>query len=178
MKVLLVIDGANIAMQTKKLGKKPNYPALMKLVADPKDRRFLWEAVLFSTVPPRNGEGIARFHHAMKEEGMIVIIKQQKERPDGTRKGNVDVMLAIETIKWVESAKPDVVVLASGDGDFVALADYLRFRGIRVEIASLRDSLAAELRVAAHCVIDLAEWLNQCEPWHVGRGDPLGEILA
>ena len=50
-------------------------------------------------------------------------------------------MRRIETI--------DVLVLVSGDGDYVPLVDYVREKGVRVEVYSFVESLAKELRIAA-----------------------------
>ena len=43
----------------------------------------------------------------------------------------------------------DAAVLVSGDGDFTALCQYLRTRGVRVEVASFPESTAVELAKAA-----------------------------
>src|SRR5882672_3883653 len=70
--VLLLIDDANIAGQVRPRGRLPEYKALRDMVTDPKERRFIVEAILFSTLPVGNGEGIERYHHALRCEGFIV----------------------------------------------------------------------------------------------------------
>jgi uncharacterized LabA/DUF88 family protein len=49
----------------------------------------------------------------------------------------------------------DVLVLVSGDGDYVPLVDYVREKGVRVEVYSFVESLAKELRIAADQWYDL-----------------------
>jgi hypothetical protein len=47
------------------------------------------------------------------------------------------------------SERLDVVAIISGDGDFVELVNFLKARGIRVEVYSFPYSTAEELRTAA-----------------------------
>ena len=47
------------------------------------------------------------------------------------------------------SEKLDVIAIVSGDGDFVELVNFLKARGVRVEVYSFPYSTAEELRLAA-----------------------------
>ncbi len=76
-------------------------------------------------------------------------------------KANVDVVMAIDALDLAASIQPDVVVLVTGDSDFAYLAQKLRRRGIRVEVAALDQALGNELRAAANGVIDLRQILNR-----------------
>jgi len=71
-----------------------------------------------------------------------------------------------DTRACLEQAKPDIVVLVTGDGDFAYLAGKLRRRGIRVEAAALPSTLSAELKRAVHQVIDLRDFFEE-----EGEGD-------
>jgi acetylornithine deacetylase/succinyl-diaminopimelate desuccinylase-like protein len=51
--------------------------------------------------------------------------------------------------------RSDVVILVTGDADFVYLATKLHRHGIRVDIASVASNLGHILRSAANHVIDL-----------------------
>jgi uncharacterized LabA/DUF88 family protein len=64
--------------------------------------------------------------------------------------------MAIDALELSVQMQPDVVILVTGDTDFAYLADKLRRRGIRVEVASVAQNLGNLLRSAANTVIDLA----------------------
>jgi uncharacterized LabA/DUF88 family protein len=51
----------------------------------------------------------------------------------------------------------DTIVLVSGDGDFVPLAEYLKNNGRRVEVMAFGRSASGKLREAADEFIDLGE---------------------
>jgi uncharacterized LabA/DUF88 family protein len=59
--------------------------------------------------------------------------------------------------------KPDIVVLVTGDSDFAYLAQKLRRRGMRVEVASVEQSLGNDLKNSANSVIDLIELFDDFE---------------
>jgi uncharacterized LabA/DUF88 family protein len=60
--------------------------------------------------------------------------------------------------------EPDVVILVTGDADFAHLALQLRRRGIRVEVASMAQTLGAGLKTSANEVIDLAPLFVEFDP--------------
>jgi uncharacterized LabA/DUF88 family protein len=62
--------------------------------------------------------------------------------------------IAIDAISLAE--RVDVVILVTGDGDFVALVNMLQGRGVRVEVASFRESTSDNLMHSAddHLNID------------------------
>jgi uncharacterized LabA/DUF88 family protein len=67
--------------------------------------------------------------------------------------------MAIDAVELSSAMKPEVVVIVTGDADFAHLALLLRRRGIRVEVASLAQTLGAGLKTSANEVIDLAPLL-------------------
>jgi uncharacterized LabA/DUF88 family protein len=52
----------------------------------------------------------------------------------------------------------------TGDSDFAYLAEKLRRRGMRVEVASVEQSLGNELKNAANSTVDLIEIFDKFEP--------------
>jgi len=86
--------------------------------------------------------------------GYQTVTKQTQKytQADGTIrfKGNMDVDLAVDCLDFAWSAKPDRVILASGDGDFVPLVKALQRRGIIVQaLSSLKTTpimISDELR--------------------------------
>ena len=59
---------------------------------------------------------------------------------DGSK---MDVAIAVDAIKFLR--RYDTYVLASGDGDFVALVLYLKEKGKKVEIVSTKEDISAKL---------------------------------
>ena len=89
----------------------------------------------------------SKFLTMLKQTGYEVKSKELRVRPDGSCKGDWDMGLAIDAISMAD--KMDAVVLVSGDGDFVALVDLLKARGVKVEVFGFPHSTAEELRSAA-----------------------------
>jgi uncharacterized LabA/DUF88 family protein len=66
------------------------------------------------------------------------------------------VGLAIDAVKL--APKLDTVIIASGDGDFVPLIEYLDMNeGCQVEVISFGKSSSAKLKEAAHAFTDMCE---------------------
>jgi uncharacterized LabA/DUF88 family protein len=89
----------------------------------------------------------AKFIDMLVRTGYEIKSKELKVRLDGTAKGDWDMGIAIDSISLLE--RIDVMVLVSGDGDFVDLVNMLKGRGVRVEVMSFPKSTADELKEAA-----------------------------
>ena len=87
------------------------------------------------------------FLDALTRLGYEIRSKELKIRLDGTAKGDWDMGIAIDAI--AVAAKLDVIILVSGDGDFVPLVEMLKAQGCKVEVVSFEQSTAAELVQAA-----------------------------
>ena len=87
-------------------------------------------------------------------KGYDIVTKPIKVFADGTRKADLDLVLVIDVIRRLPTM--DVVALMSGDGDYVPMVDYLRERGLRVEVYSFADAISEELRLAADQWIDVS----------------------
>lgn len=98
------------------------------------------------------------FVDALKRLGYEIKSKELRIRLDGTAKGDWDMGIAIDALAI--ASKLDVVVLVSGDGDFVPLVEMLKAQGCRVEVVSFEKSSAAELLTAATEYIPIEKsWL-------------------
>ncbi len=86
-------------------------------------------------------------------KGFDIVTKPVKLFADGTRKADLDLVLAVDVIRRIESM--DVMVLMSGDGDFVPVVDLVREKGVRVEVYAFVESLAEELRLATDAFYDI-----------------------
>ena len=85
--------------------------------------------------------------------GYEIKSKALRVRPDGTAKGDWDMGIAIDTIAMAD--RLDVVVLVSGDGDFVDLVHMLKSKGVVCEVVSFPNNTADELKQAATLYIPL-----------------------
>jgi len=73
----------------------------------------------------------------------------------GAKKADWDVGIAIDAIKL--STKLDVVVFATGDGDFIPAVEYLKTQGCQVEVIAFGRSSSSKLREAVDDFIDMCE---------------------
>ena len=163
MKLLIFVDLSNLIWQVKPLGRKADLPALNRLLADPDEGRFLVDSYIYAGLPHTNGDAVHRWHDWLRGQGFQVVAKRAKRLPSGAFKCNLDGELMLDALDLATEIRPDIIVLVTGDGDMAPLARRLRRKGIRVEVASLGDHLASELKLACQGFIDLTEWANACE---------------
>jgi uncharacterized LabA/DUF88 family protein len=163
IKVLVAIDQANLHGQLKQIGKKADFVWLREILINPQEDRFEIDTYIYAPVPQQNADGVFRWHDWLRSQGFVVVSKRAKQLPDGSSKCNLDSELILDVLEICNDVHPDVVVLVSGDGDFASLCHRLRRKGIRVEVASIEGNIAAELRFAAHRIIDLTQWAECCE---------------
>ena len=71
----------------------------------------------------------------------------------GIKKGDWDVGITMDMIRMMN--KLDSIVLASGDGDYVPLVEYLKNFGVRVEIIAFGKSSSSKLIDVADDFIDM-----------------------
>lgn len=94
------------------------------------------------------------FINTLESIGYEVKARNLKIRSDGSAKGDWDLGIAIDTISLID--RLDVVVLVSGDGDFVDLVKMLQSKNIRVEVASFLHNTSPDLidAVDMHYILD------------------------
>jgi uncharacterized LabA/DUF88 family protein len=106
----------------------------------------------------RGDEKQKQFQKILRGIGFEVKLKPFISRADGSSKGDWDVGITLDVLDAVGIA--DVVVLASGDGDFDVLAHRLRERhGIEVEIYGVAQLTANSLKRAATRFIPIEDSL-------------------
>jgi uncharacterized LabA/DUF88 family protein len=102
------------------------------------------------------GEEETPFFEALSQLGFEVNMKDLQIFPGGTKKGDWDVGLTIDAVKLAE--KLDVIVIVSGDGDYLPLVEYLQnTKGCLVEVMAFRKSASSKLIEAADDFINLSE---------------------
>lgn len=100
-----------------------------------------------------------RFAHHFIGHPYRIVTKPLKRFADGSMKANFDIELAVDILTMSE--RLDVVVLMSGDGDFVRVVELVESRGVRVEVAAFAEAAANELKSVADRFIDLGLHLDE-----------------
>src|SRR6185436_6095311 len=93
------------------------------------------------------------FFDALKKAGFEVKLKELQSFYGGAKKGDWDVGIVMDIIKLLP--KLDVVILASGDGDYIPLLEYLQYQGIKVELVSFGKSTSSKMREIVDNYLDL-----------------------
>lgn len=150
-RVGVFIDTQNLYHSAKHLYKaRVNFANVLKeAVGD----RVLVRAIAY-VISTESGDESA-FFDALTKIGIETKVKGLQVFADGAKKADWDVGLAIDAVKLSE--KLDTVIIASGDGDFIPLIEYLDMHGIQSEVISFGKSSSAKLKEAAHAFTDMCE---------------------
>jgi uncharacterized LabA/DUF88 family protein len=106
-------------------------------------------------VNTESGEESA-FFEALQKQGIEIKTKDLQIFSGGAKKADWDVGLAIDAV--ASAPKLDAIILATGDGDFVPLVEYLQNKeGCQVEVISFGRSTSMKLKEAADDFIDMDE---------------------
>jgi uncharacterized LabA/DUF88 family protein len=110
-----------------------------------RDRKVV-RAIAFAI--ERDDEKQKQFQNILRAIGFEVKLKPFIQRNDGSAKGDWDVGITLDVLEYAPQA--DVVVLASGDGDFDLLVQKIRDKyRVSVEIYGVAELSAASLIRAA-----------------------------
>ena len=153
----IFIDVQNLYHSAKNLYQsRINYQELMKsLVGERKLIRALGYVVK-SESQNEDLTGEASFFDALLKAGIDLRMKDLQVYPGGMKKADWDVGMAIDAIRMSDSL--DVVILVTGDGDFVPLVEYLKWgKGKLVEVAGFGRTTSSKLRESTDLYIDLKE---------------------
>jgi len=144
-RVGIFIDIQNLYHSAKNLYRaRVNFRELVKTLVD---NRKLIRAVAY-VVKSETALGEKSFFEALSQVGLELRIKDLQIFPGGMKKADWDVGLAIDAIRMANSL--DVVILVTGDGDFVPLVEYLKWGlGKQVEAAAFSKTTSAHLKEAA-----------------------------
>jgi uncharacterized LabA/DUF88 family protein len=148
-RVAIFIDGANLFYAAMQLGIEIDYTKLLRRLTSGSK---LLRSFFYTGVDPNNDKQ-NNFLLWMRRNGYRVISKNLTLFPDGSKKANLDVEMAIDMMKLVGSY--DTAVLVSGDGDLAYAVNAVSYQGVRVEVVSLRSMTSDSSIDVADCYIDL-----------------------
>ena len=142
-RVGVFIDTQNMYYSARSIfGRKANFGAIVGEAV--KDRKLI-RAIAY--VVRTKTEEEKPFIDALSSLGIELREKDLMEYLSGQKKADWDVGLTMDIVRILDTL--DVVVLVSGDGDFVYLADYVKGRGRLLEVMSFRETTSAKLVEAA-----------------------------
>jgi uncharacterized LabA/DUF88 family protein len=93
------------------------------------------------------------FFDALEKSGLELKMKDLQVFAGGQKKADWDVAIAVDAISMAKQL--DVVVIVSGDGDFIPLVEYLQHNGVIVEAVSFGRSTSGKLKEKVNNFIDL-----------------------
>lgn len=146
----IFIDIQNLYHSAKNLyHSRVNYKELLKELVD---GRPLINAMAYVVKSEATAE--AAFFDALKKSGLELRSKELQIFPGGMKKADWDVGMAVDAIRMSDPL--DVVILVTGDGDFIPLVEFLKWgKGRTVEVAAFSRSASAKLKEAADEFIDI-----------------------
>jgi uncharacterized LabA/DUF88 family protein len=150
-RVAVFIDTQNLYHSAKNLYKtKVNFAGVLKAALG---SRKLVRALSY-VVNTESGEE-QPFFEALEKIGIEIKTKDLQIFYGGAKKADWDVGMAVDAIKL--APKVDAIVLATGDGDFVPLVEYLKSQGCQVEGITFGRSASGRFRDTVDDFIDMDE---------------------
>ena len=146
------IDTQNLYHSAKNLYKaKVNFGNVLKEAVG--DRQLVRARAYVVTT--ESGEE-SNFFEAMQKLGIEIKTKDLQIFFGGAKKADWDVGMAIDAVTM--APKLDAVILATGDGDFIPLVEYLQLHeGCQVEVISFGKSSSSKLREVCDDFTDMDE---------------------
>jgi uncharacterized LabA/DUF88 family protein len=153
-RVIIFIDGANLFYAASSLKIKIDYAKFINYLMA---KDFLVRALFYTGCDPTNKKQKG-FLDWMSYRGFCVITKEVAQAPNGFKRANLDVEIAVDMMRLAQHC--DTAVLVSGDGDFVSVVNMIARQGVRVEVVGLRSMTSSVLIDMADCYTDLAAIQN------------------
>lgn len=138
-RVGVFIDTQNMYYSARNtFGRRVNFK---NIVADAVGDRKLIRALAY-VVRTKTAEE-SPFFEALINMGIELQEKQLMEYDSGHKKADWDVGLTVDVVRMLDML--DVVVIVSGDGDFLPLHDYIRNRGRIIEVMAFRETTSTRV---------------------------------
>ncbi|RLC39660.1 MAG: hypothetical protein DRH33_02255 [Candidatus Nealsonbacteria bacterium] len=148
-RVEVLIDVQNLYHSAKNLyGARVNFKEVLKRAIA--GRKFI--RAFAYVVRTKTGEE-KPFFEALTSLGIETRVRDLQEFYGGQKKADWDVGIVIDAIRTAPNV--DVIVLCSGDGDFVPLVEYLKNQGKRVEVIAFGRTTSSKLREVADEFFDI-----------------------
>lgn len=148
-RVGVFVDVANMYYSAKNLHQaKVDFGKVLKEAVGGRKLVRAFAYVIRADIEPEKG-----FFEALERQGYKIRAKDLQVFAGGTKKGDWDVGICMDAIRL--APKIDVLVLVSGDGDFVDLLDYMRGLGVWPELIAFGRTTSKKLIEEADEFLDL-----------------------
>ena len=150
-RIAVFVDVQNMYHSARNIyNARVNFKEILK--AAEADRKLI-NAIAYVITSPSKEE--APFFDALEKSGFKIKTKDLQIFPGGAKKADWDVGLAVDAIRM--SPRLDVVVIVSGDGDYIPLVEYLQNSGVQVELIAFGESCSKNLVEVVDDFIDLSK---------------------
>lgn len=151
-RVGVLVDVSNMYHSAKNLYKKRvDFKEVLK---DAVAGRKLIRAIAYAIKTETEEE--MPFFEALSQQGFEVRMKDLQIFAGGAKKADWDVGITVDAIKLAE--KLDVIILVTGDGDYLPLVSYLQnTKGCLVEIMAFRQTASNKLIEEADDFLNLSD---------------------
>ena len=113
-----------------------------KFILDVSNNRELVKAIAYAI--DKRDEKQIKFQKILENIGFEIKLKPYIQRSDGSSKGDWDIGITIDILDYVKQS--DIIVLASGDGDFGLLIDKIKKdHNVIVEVYGVQELTANSL---------------------------------
>ncbi|MCA1992951.1 MAG: NYN domain-containing protein [Coleofasciculus sp. S288] len=148
-RLAIFIDGVSLFYAANQLGIEVDY---LKLLCQLTDSARLLRAFFYIGVESMN-ERQQRFLLWMRRHGYRVVTKEVAQLADGSKRANLDVEIAVDLMVLADFY--DTAVVVSGNANLAYALNIISYRGVRVELVSLRSMTDDALLNACDRYIDL-----------------------
>jgi uncharacterized LabA/DUF88 family protein len=160
-RVGVFVDVQNLYHSSKHLyNARVNFDILLKTVVSgrPLIRAVAYvvrsDSVLTEMDAKYEATGEESFFEVLRNTGLELRVKDLQVFAGGAKKADWDVGMAVDAIRMANFL--DVVILVTGDGDFVPLIEYLKWgMGRQVEVAAFEKATSSRLKESADGFITL-----------------------
>lgn len=149
-RVGIFVDVSNMYWAVRRLGGSLNFRALREEAVG---KRRLIRALAYAVSSGATEE--EKFFDAVSKAGFEVKLKELQVFFGGKKKADWDVGMAMDMVRLAPQL--DVVVIVSGDGDFVPAVDFLQNTGHLVEVMAFREGASSKLIERADAYVDMGK---------------------
>lgn len=153
----VLIDGASLFASAAALEFEVDYAKLLAVFTQ---ERSLLQAVFYTGMSSGNQRQQA-FLYWMQNHGYRVMSKELTTAPDGSRRADLSVELAIDMVLF--AAQCDVIVLVSHNQNLTYAVNSAGNHGAQIELVGLRRWISAELMNVSDRFVDIESIRSQIQ---------------
>jgi len=149
-RVGVFVDVSNMYWAVRRLRASLNFKKLREAGVG---ERKLIRAVAYAVESGSSEE--KKFFDALTKSGFEVKLKELQVFSGGKKKADWDVGITMDIVRMAPLL--DVVVIVSGDGDYVPLIEYLQNTGHLVEVMAFQEGASAKLVEKADAFVNMSK---------------------